>query len=170
MNTVLAKAVVCSGNEIATLTEHQKALHTAEQKELLNIGKYGVVEVVDIPQSQQVLPTRWVQKQRLDGSHKMRIVARGFELTVSPDADFFAGTPELTTLRGLSMIAVIHWNPVAFGDLSQRASSITNVERISTNVRGASAGSTVGLFQGMVLQESASGTQDFSSGLVFRST
>ena len=31
---------------------------------------------------------------------------------------------------------------------------------------GASAGSTVGLFQGMALQESASGTQDFSSGLV----
>ena len=116
VNTVLATAAVCSGNEIATLTEHQKALHTAKQKELLNIGKFGVVKVVDRPQSQQVLPTRWVQKQRLDGSHKMRIVGRGFELTVSPDADFFAGTPKLTTLRGLSMIAVIHWNPVAFGD------------------------------------------------------
>ena len=63
---MLATAVVCSGNEIATLTEHQKAWHTAEQKELINIGKFGLVEVVDSPQSQQVLPTRWVQKQRLD--------------------------------------------------------------------------------------------------------
>ena len=46
----------------------------------------------------------------------MRIVARGFEQTVSPDADFSAGAPQLTMLRGLLTIASIHGHPVAFGD------------------------------------------------------
>ena len=78
--------------------------------------KFGVVEVVDRPQSQQVLSTRWVSKQRLDGSYKVRLVARGLEQTVSSDTDFYAGTPKLTTLRALLTIAAIHGNPVAFGD------------------------------------------------------
>ena len=68
----------------------------------------NVVEVVDRPQSQQVLSTRWVSKQRLNGSYKVRLVARGFELTVSSDAEFFAGAPKLTTLRGLLTIAENH--------------------------------------------------------------
>ena len=63
--TVLTIAGVYGGNEIAILTD---ALHTAELNELLNMDKSGVVEVVDGPQSQQVLSTRWVSKQRLDGS------------------------------------------------------------------------------------------------------
>ena len=55
-------------------------------------------------------------RQRLDGSYKVRLVARGFEQTVSSDADFFAGMPKLTTLRGLLTKAALHGNPVAFGD------------------------------------------------------
>ena len=55
-------------------------------------------------------------KQRLDGSYKARLAARGFEQTVNSDADFFAGTPKLTTLRGLLTIAALHGTPVAFGD------------------------------------------------------
>ena len=47
----------------------QNALHTAKVSELLNMDKFGVVEVVDRPQSQQVLSTRLVSKQRLDGSY-----------------------------------------------------------------------------------------------------
>ena len=46
----------------------------------------------------------------------MRLVARGFEQTVSSDTDFFAGPPKLTTLRGILTIAAIHGNPDAFGD------------------------------------------------------
>ena len=65
---------------------------------------------------QQVLSTRWVSKQRLDGSYKVGLVARGFEQTVISDTDFYAGTPKLTTLRALLTIAAIHGNPVAFGD------------------------------------------------------
>ena len=45
-----------------------------------------------------------------------KTTARGFEQTVSLDADLFAGAPRLTTLRGLLTIAAIHGNPVAFGD------------------------------------------------------
>ena len=72
--------------------------------------------VVDRPPSHQVLSTRWVQKQRLDRRQKMRIVAKGFVQTVTLNADFYAGAPKLTTLRGLLTIDAIHGNPVAFGD------------------------------------------------------
>ena len=116
VNTVKTIAGACSGNEIATLMDDQNALHTAKVNELLNMDKFGVVEVVDGPQSQHVLSTRWVSNQRLDGSNKVRLVARGFEQTVSPDADFHAGTPKLATLRGLLTMAALHGNPVAFGD------------------------------------------------------
>ena len=95
--------------------DDQNALHTAKVNEILNMDKFGVVEVVDRPQSQQALKTRWVSKQRLDGSCKVRLVARGFEQTVNSDADFYAGTPTLTTLRGPLTIAALHGNPVAFG-------------------------------------------------------
>ena len=70
VNTVLALAAGDSRIEISTLTKDQKALHTAKVNELRNMDKFGVVEVVDRPQSQQVLSTRWVSKQRLDGSTK----------------------------------------------------------------------------------------------------
>ena len=83
VNTVLALAGGDSRIEISTLTSDQKALHTANVNELRNMDNFGVVEVVDRPQSQQVLSTRWVSKQRLDGQYKVRIVARGFEQTVS---------------------------------------------------------------------------------------
>ena len=46
----------------------------------------------------------------------MRLVERGFEQTVNSDAFFFAGTPKLTTLRGLLTIAALDGNPVAIGD------------------------------------------------------
>ena len=116
VNTVLAIAGGDTRIENSTLTDDQKALHTAKEDELLNMDKFGVVEVVDRPQSQQVLSTRWVSKQRLDGSYKVRLVARGFEQTVSSDTDFYAETPKLTTLRALLTIATIHGNPVAFRD------------------------------------------------------
>ena len=114
VNTVFASGD--SRLEISTLTDEQNALHTAKVNELLGMDEFGVVEVVDRPQSQQVLSTRWVSKQRLDGSHKVRLVVRGFEQTVSSDTDFHAGAPKLTTLLALLTIAAIHGNPVAFGD------------------------------------------------------
>ena len=45
----------------------------------------------------------------------MRLVAGGFEQTVSSDTDFYAGTPKLTTLRALLTIAARHGSPEAFG-------------------------------------------------------
>ena len=58
VNTVLATAGGDSRSEMSTLTDDQKALHTAKVTELLDIDKFGVVEVVDRPQSQQILSTR----------------------------------------------------------------------------------------------------------------
>ena len=116
VNTVPALASGDSRIEILSLTKDQKALHTAKVNELRNMDNFGVVEVVDRPQSQQVLSTRWVSKQRLDGSYEVRLVPRGFEQTVSTDTDFYAGAPKLTTLRALLAIAAIHGNPVALGD------------------------------------------------------
>ena len=57
---VLAIAGGDSRIEIATLTDDQKALHTAKQQGLLNMDKFGVVEVFDRPQSQPVLSARRV--------------------------------------------------------------------------------------------------------------
>ena len=58
VNTVLTIAGGHSGNEIATLTDDHNALRTATVNELPNVDKFCVVEVTDIPQSQQVLSTR----------------------------------------------------------------------------------------------------------------
>ena len=114
MNTVLTVAGVYHGNETASWTEDREA---KVQELLLNMDKFGVVEVVDRPSPQSVLSNRWLQKQRLDGSYKMRVVARGFGQTVRPKVDFNAGAPKLTTLRGLLNVVAIHRNPaVAFGD------------------------------------------------------
>ena len=99
VNTVLAIAGGDSRFEISTLTDDQKALHTAKVTELLNMDKFGVVEVVDRPQSKQVLSTRWVSKQRLDGCFKVRLVVRGFEQTVSSGTGFYAGTPTYVKKR-----------------------------------------------------------------------
>ena len=125
-NTVLTHVGAYNGNEIVTLMDDQNALHIAKVNVLLNMDKFGVVEVVDRPQSQQVLSTRWVSKQRLDGSYKVRHVARGFEQTVSSDADFYAGAPKLTTLRGLLTIAAIHGKSSCSRRLSQCISSVTD--------------------------------------------
>ena len=114
--TVFAVAGGDSRLEISTLTDDQKALHTAKVNEVLNMDKFGVVDVVDRPQLQQVLSTLWVSIQRLDESYKVRLVARGFEQTVNSDRDFYAVMPKLTTLRALLTIAAIQGNPVAFGD------------------------------------------------------
>ena len=97
---------VAGGDSRIEMTKDQKALHTAKVNELRNMDNFGVVEVVDRPQSQQVLSTRWVSKQRLDGSYKVRLNARGFEQTVSSDTDFYAGL-RLQQFTG---------KPVAFGD------------------------------------------------------
>ena len=63
VSTVLMTTGVYNGDGIASWTEDQKAPHNTKQKELLK------VEVVDRRPSQQVFSTRWVQKQRLDGSY-----------------------------------------------------------------------------------------------------
>ena len=44
---MLTIAVVDNGNEIASWTKDERAVLTAKQKELLNMDKFGVVEVVD---------------------------------------------------------------------------------------------------------------------------
>ena len=80
VNTVLTTAGVLKGNKIASWTKDQKTVHTAKQKDLPNMVKFGVVEVVDRPQSQQVITTRLEQT--------MRIVAQGFEQIVSLNAVF----------------------------------------------------------------------------------
>ena len=119
---------------------------------------FGVVEVVDRPQSQQVLSTRWVSKQ------KVRLVARGYEQTVSSGTDIHAGPPKLTTLRALLTIAAIHGNPFAFGDCQSafhQSPMPSESEPVFVEPR------TVGLFQCMALQESFSRTQDFSPSQVY---
>ena len=63
VNIVLPLAGGDSRVEISTMTDGQNALHTAEVNEFLNMDKFGVVEVLDRPQSQQVLSTRWVSIQ-----------------------------------------------------------------------------------------------------------
>ena len=107
VNTLLAIAGGDSRIEISTFTDDQNALNPEKGNELLNMEKLCVVEVFDRSQSQQVLSTRLVSKQRLDGSYKVRLVAR---------TDFYAGTPKLTSLRALLTIAAIHRNPSASGD------------------------------------------------------
>ena len=74
------------------------------------MDELGVAEVIDKPPSQQVLSTRWVQKRRLGGYYEMRMVARVFEQAVCLVADFYAGAPKLTTLRGLLTIAATQWH------------------------------------------------------------
>ena len=117
MNTVLAIAGGDSRIEISTLTDDQKALHTAKVNELLNMNKFGVVEVVDRPQSKQVLSnslgikteTGWIlqgetccTRIRTNGQFRYRL------LRWNAKALDFACT-SLT-------IAALHGNPVAFGD------------------------------------------------------
>ena len=160
MNTVLAIAGGDRRLEISTLTDGQEALRSAEVNERLIMDKFGVVEVVDRPQLQEVLSTRWVSKQRLDGSYKVRLVARGFEQTVNSDTDFYAGTPKHTTLRALLTISSTFGNCHSAFHQSPMPS-----DSVRTSVCGASTRNTAGVFQGMVLQESFSGTQDLSSCL-----
>ena len=93
-----------------------KHITVQSYQELVNTDKFAAVEVVVRPPSQQVLSTRWVQQQRLDGSYKLRVLSIGYGQTVSLDADIPAGAPKLTTLRGLLTTVAIHGHPVAFGD------------------------------------------------------
>ena len=58
VNTLPAIAGAYNRNEIATLTDDQNALHTAKVNEI-DINKFGVVQVVDRPQSRQALSKRW---------------------------------------------------------------------------------------------------------------
>ena len=107
--------------ETSTLTKDQKSLHTAKVNELRNMDKFCVVEVVDRPQSQQVLSTRWVSEQRLDGSYKVRLVARGFEQTLGSYTDFtlkrrssrlcahFSRLQQFTEIQLLLEIVTVHF-------------------------------------------------------------
>ena len=149
VNTVLALAGGGSRIEILTLTKDQKSTTHRESQRT----------------SKQILSTRWVSKQRLDGSYKVRLVARGFEQTVSSDTDFYAGTPKLTTVRALFTIAAIHGNPVALGDCqSAFHQPPMPIESEPVHVEPAPE-AQVDSFQGIALQESFSRTQDLSPSL-----
>ena len=90
------------------------------------MDKSGVVEVVDRPRSQQVLSTRWVPKQRLDGSNKMRTVARAFEQTVSPDAEFLQERQRSRLCEDFSRLLQVTVIQFAVGDGHSAFSSVTN--------------------------------------------
>ena len=93
------------------MTIDQQALHTAKVNEIRNMDNFVVVQVVDRPQSQQVLSTRWVSKQRLDGFYKVRLVARGVEQTVSSDTGFSRQSsrlcPHFSRLQQLTEIQLL---------------------------------------------------------------
>ena len=117
VNTVSTMIGVYSVNEIATLTEDHQALHTAKHKELLNVDKIwcgGGARQTAIATSS--LATLGTEATAGCIPHTMRILARGFEQIDSLDAEFCAGAPKLTTLRGFLTIAAMHRNSVAFGD------------------------------------------------------
>ena len=125
-NTVLTNVGAYNGNEIATLMDDQNALHIAKVNELRNMDNFCLVEVVDRPQSQQVLSTRWVSKQRLDGSYKVRLVARGFEQTVSSDAYFLCRSAKAHDFARTSHDSCNSRKSSCFRRLSQCISSITD--------------------------------------------
>ena len=70
--------------------------------------------MIDRPQTGQVVSKRCVRRERLDGTCKLRVAARGFAQTVSPNADFYGGTLNLATSRRLLTLACC--NLVPFGD------------------------------------------------------
>ena len=105
LNTALTIAGAYSGNGIATLTDDQKALHTAKLKELLNIDKFGVVEVVVRSLS---------QKNSLD---KLGKNSGWTDLTKCDMWQELVLMQTASQERQSSLItAAIHENPVAFGD------------------------------------------------------
>ena len=165
VNTMLTIAGGYSGNEIATLTDDHNALRTATVNELPNMDNFGVVEVVDRPQSQQVLSTRWVSRERLRGSYKVRLVARGFEQTVSSDADFLCRSAKAHSFARTSHDRCKSLRSSRFRRLSQGISSIN--QSINHQCRVNQNQCMWSKHQGMALQESVSGTRDFSSGLVY---
>ena len=148
VNTLLTIVGACNGNEIAALTDDQNALHTAKGNELLNMDKSGVVEVVDRPQSQQILSTHAgvskTQTGRIIQSETCgtRISTYGqfrcrFPRWNAKAHDFARTSHDCSDSRKSS----------CFRRLSQCVSSITQCIR-----------STAGLFQGMALQDSVSRT------------
>ena len=99
----------------------------------------------------------------------MRLVARGFAQTVSPEADFNAAAPKLTTLQGLFTTADIHWNRVAFGDCH----SAFHQPPMPNDFRDQCTWSQClkqRLFQSVALQEGFSRSQDFAAVLGIDST
>ena len=127
--TVLTIAGAYNGNEIATLMDDQKALHTAKVNELLNMDKFGVVEVVDRPQSQQVFSTRWVSKHRDWMDHaKVRLVARGFVQTVQFRFRFLCRNAKAHDFAQTSHDNCTSRKSSCFRRLSQCISSITDAK------------------------------------------
>ena len=76
VNTVLAIAGGDSRLEMSTMTDDRNVLHTAKVNDLLNMDEFGVVEVVDRPQSQQVslntlgikTETGWILQSEICGT------------------------------------------------------------------------------------------------------
>ena len=164
---MLAIAGGDSRREISTLTHDLNALHTAKVNELLNVDKIwcggGGRQTAIATSSLDAL----VPKQRLDGSYNVRLVARGFEQTVSSDTDFYVGTPKLTTLRALLAIAAIYGNSVGFGEY-HRAFHQSPMPSDSEPVYVEPAPEAqLDSSKVRLCQESVSGTQDLSSGLVY---
>ena len=60
--------------------------------------------------------TRGTKKSGWTDLAKCELWQEDLRETVSPDVDFYAGAPKLTTLRGLLTVAAIRGNPSAFGD------------------------------------------------------
>ena len=84
---------------MSTLAGAHRGNEIALQKvnELLNMDRFGVVEVVDSNRNQF---SRRAGHQLLDGSYNVRLVTREFENTVSSHEIFQAGTPKVSILRG----------------------------------------------------------------------
>ena len=63
--------------------------------------------MIDRPQTGHVVSKRCVHRERLDGTCKLRVAARGFAHTVILNADFSGGTLNFATLRRLLTLAAI---------------------------------------------------------------
>lgn len=72
----------------------------AVQEELDAIQQNNVWEMVEMPENCEILSTKWVFREKDDGTLKARLVVRGFEESRNFDFDeLFAPVARLTTIR-----------------------------------------------------------------------
>ena len=115
--------------------------HYEKHRELFNMDKFGVVEVVDRPQSQEVLSTRLCTKTDVwTDLTKCGLWQEDLSKLSVSDAGFYAGAAKLTTLwRSSNHLAATSQKSSCFRRLPQCVSSITNAERTRTCVCRGSA-------------------------------